>query len=122
VIFDLKLPLINPHMSEALIECLYATPGSALKTGDKLLDLSVDLSGNFSQDCPPVSYFRIIIREAVVLRQLRLARGESCSVGQLIALFSSTADEATDPPAQRGVRIATAGIIHHSGMWTGNDH
>jgi pyruvate/2-oxoglutarate dehydrogenase complex dihydrolipoamide acyltransferase (E2) component len=122
VIFDLKLPLISPHMTEALIECLYAAPGSTLKTGDKLLDLSVDLSGNFAQDCPPISYFRIIIREAIVLRELRVARGESCPVGHVIALFGSTADGATDQPPQRGIRIATAGIIHHGGMWTGNDH
>jgi len=122
VIFEFKLPLISPHMSEALIECLYASPGSTLKTGDKLLDLSVDLSSNFAQDCPPVSFFRIIVREPVVLREFRLAPGKSCPVGEIIALFSSTADEPTDQPPQRGIRFATAGIIHHPAMWTGNDH
>jgi hypothetical protein len=109
-------------MSEALIECVYATPGSALKTGNKLLDLSVDLSSAFSQDCPPISFFRIVMRENVVLREFRLARGQPCKVGELIAVFSTDADEAKDQPSQRGVRFATAGIIHHSGMWTGNDH
>ena len=122
VIFDFRLPLISPHMSEALIECLHATPGSAMKTGDKLLDLSVDLSTNFSQDCPPISFFRIIMRENVVLREFRLACGQSCKVGELIAIFSTTADEAKDQTAQRGIRTATAGIIHHGGMWTGNEH
>jgi len=122
VIFDFKLPLISPHMSEALMECLYVAPGSALKTGDKLLDLSVDLSNAFLQDCPPISFFRIIMRENVVLREFRLARGELCKVGELVAVFSTIADEARDQPAQRGIRFATAGIIHHGGMWTGNDH
>jgi hypothetical protein len=109
-------------MSEALMECLYTAPGSALKTGDKLFDVSVDLSNNFSQDCPPVSFFRIIIREAAVLRDLRVSRGQPCKVGELIAVFSTATDEATDQPPQRGIRFATAGIIHHSEMWTGNNH
>jgi len=122
VIFDFRLPLISPHMSESLIECLYVTPGSALKTGDKLFDLSVNLSDSFSQDCPPISFFRIIMREKLVLREFRLACGQPCKVGELIAVFSTGADEATDQPAQRGIRFTTAGIIHHGGMWTGNDH
>jgi len=122
VIFDFKLPLISPHMSTALIECLYASPGSVLKTGSKLLDLSVDLSSAFSQDCPPISFFRIITRENLVLRECRFATGQSCNVGDLIAVFGTTADEALDQPSQRGIRFTTAGIIHHSGMWTGNDH
>jgi hypothetical protein len=109
-------------MTEALIECLHAAPGSALKTGDKLLDLSVDLNNSFAQDCPPISFYRIIVRENAVLREFRLARGQPGKVGELIAVFSTVADEATDQPAQRGIRFATAGIMHHSGLWTGNDH
>ena len=120
MILEFKLPLINPHMTEALIECLHASPGSALKTGDKLLDLSVTLGDAFAQDCPPISFFRIIMRENAILRELRQTCGEPCQVGELIALFSTVADEATDQPAQRGIRFATAGIIHHGGMWTGS--
>jgi hypothetical protein len=122
MIFDFKLPLISPHMSEALVECLYATPGSTVRAGDKLLDLSIDLSSAFAQDCPPVSFFRIIMRENAILREFRLACGQACKVGELIAVFSTGADEVKDFPAQRGVRFVTAGIIHHGGMWTGNDH
>jgi hypothetical protein len=119
--FDLSLPQISPHMPEAVIECLHAVPGAALKSGDKLLDLSVDLSSSFAQDCPPISCFRIIMRESVVLREVRVVRGQACKAGELIAVFSTVADESKDRPAQRGVRIATAGILHHGGMWTGND-
>lgn len=121
MILEFNLPQISPHMSEARIECLYATPGAALKPGDKLLDLSVDLSSSFSQDCPPVSFFRIVVREKVVFREFRLACGELAKVGDQVALFSGTADEALDQPPQRGIRFATAGIIHHSEMWTGKD-
>ncbi len=122
MILEFRLPLISPHMSEARIEVPYAVPGSALKAGDKLLDLSVDLSTSFSQDCPPISFFRIVIREGVVLREFLRTSGETCKVGELIAVFSTTADEPRDQPPQRGIRFATAGIIHHSGMWTGNLH
>jgi hypothetical protein len=107
-------------MTEALIECVHVAPGTAMRSGDKLLDLSVDLSSAFSQDCPPISFYRVVVRENVVLREFLPVRGQSCKVGDLIALFSTTADETKDQPAQRGIRSATAGIVHHSGLWTGN--
>jgi pyruvate/2-oxoglutarate dehydrogenase complex dihydrolipoamide acyltransferase (E2) component len=122
MIYELRLPLIGPHMAEARIECIHATSGSALKTGAKLIDLSIDLSSSFSQDCPPISFFRIIVRENVVLNEICLTSGQTCKVGELIARFSTTADEDTNQPPQRGIRIATAGVMHHGGMWTGNDH
>lgn len=122
MIFEFRLPLISPHMSEGLIECLYTTPGSALKPGDKLLDLSVNLSNNFAQDCPPISFYRVVIREKLFLREIRVARGQSCKVNEVIAVFSNEAEEPLDQPAQRGIRCATVGIIHHPGLWTWNNH
>jgi hypothetical protein len=106
-------------MTEARVEYLYPAAGSVLKTGDKLLDVSIDLSSAFSQDCPPITFYRIILRENAVLRKLVPAQGQCCKVGELIAVFTTVPDEAADQPAQRGVRFATAGIMHHSGMWTG---
>ena len=120
MISEFKVPLISPHMVEARIECLHATVGESLKSGAKLFDLSVDLSNNFSQDCPPISFFRIILRENAVLREVRFAAGDLCPVGSVLAVFSTTADEALDQAAPRAVRFATAGIIRHAGMWTGN--
>jgi hypothetical protein len=107
-------------MTEAVIECIYAVPGSALKIGDKFFDLSVDLSSGFSQECPPISFYRVILREKAFLRDFSFDRGQPCKVGELIALFSTEPDEATDVPPQRGIRTATAGIMHHAGIWTGN--
>jgi hypothetical protein len=107
-------------MADALIECLHAEPETALKTGSKLLDLSVDLSSAFPQDCPPISFFRVVMRENVFLRDLRFARGEHCKVGEVVAVFSTDPNEDKNQVAQRGIRFATAGIIHHAAMWTGS--
>jgi hypothetical protein len=120
MIFEFRLPSINPHATEALIEILYPAPGSSLKTGDKLLDLSIDLSASFAQDCPPLSFFRIVMREHIVLREFCIERGQSCKVGDVLAVFSNAVDEPLDQAAKRGIRFATAGIIHHGGMWTGS--
>jgi hypothetical protein len=120
MIFEFRLPLISPHMSVALIECLYATPGASLKTGDKLLDLRVDLTDTFAQDCPPVSFYRIIMRENAVLREFLVGAGSPCKPADLIAVFSTRADEPKDQPPQRPLRFATAGIVHHPAMWTGD--
>jgi len=109
-------------MSEAVIECLLTTPGSELKAGAKLLDVSVDLSSAFAQECPPISFFRFIVRENVILRELLVVPGQRCKAGEVLAVFGTTANEAVDQAAAaRGLRYATAGIIHHDKMWTGRD-
>jgi len=107
-------------MSGARIECVYAEPGKPLKNGSKLFDLGVDLSSAFAQECPPVSFFRVVLREPVFLRKLNVGRGQLCEIGELIALFSNEADESLSGEPVRDIRFAVAGIIHHDGLWTGN--
>jgi hypothetical protein len=119
--YELRLTKINPNMNAAVIECIYATPGSALKIGDKLCDLSVDLSSGFSQYCPPISYFRVVVREKVWLQEMLVAPGDSCDVGQLVAVFSAEQDDPGEGGPARPLRITTAGIAHHSGMWSASD-
>ena len=120
MVLEFRLPHVNPHMSKALIECMYAEPGTTLKAGAKLLDLSVDLGDTFLQDCPPISFYRIVMRENVVLRELRVGVGQPCAPGELIAVFSGSASDVVDEPAQRSIRFVTAGIVRHGGMWTEN--
>lgn len=121
MLYELRLTKINPNMTAAVIECLYATPGSSLKIGDKLCDLSVDLSGGFSQYCPPISYFRVVVREKVWLRKTLIVPGDSCDVGQVLAVFSAEQDEPDDAVPARALRITTAGIAHHPGMWSASE-
>jgi hypothetical protein len=119
MIYQFKLPRIVPQMGGATIECLYARPGDILKMGSKLLDLSVDLSSAFSQDCPPISFFRVVLRETVVLRAIDAAPGTYFSVDDEIALFSTEATEDIKVNPSRSVRMIVAGIVHHEAMWTG---
>jgi len=121
MIYELRLPLIIPQMTGATVECLYAAEGDALKLGSKFMDLSIDLGSAFAQECPPVSFYRLILREPAFLRQFKAKPGEYFELDAPIALFSTTVDEPLDQPPARAVRVTTAGIIHHEGMWTGNN-
>jgi hypothetical protein len=121
MLYDLRLPKINPNMSSAVVECTYADPGTFLKAGDKLFDLSVDLSSGFSQYCPPISYFRVVTREKLWLQKTFVVPGDSCDVGALLALFSTEQDEAIEAAPARTIRITTAGIAHHPGLWSANN-
>lgn len=121
MLYELRLTKINPNMNSAIIECLYAKTGSLLKVGDKLLDISVDLSTDFSQYCPPISYFRVVIREKVWLRSFMVAPGDNCDVGQLLGVFSAEQDDPENGVSSRPVRITTAGISFHPGMWSANE-
>jgi hypothetical protein len=105
-------------MHGATVECLHASPGEPMKPGSKLLDLSVDLGSAFAQDCPPISFYRIILREPVWLRRIEAVPGDHRELDALIAVFSTAEDEdPTEPPA-RAIRANHAAIIPHAQMWT----
>ena len=117
---DLRLTKINPNMSFAVVECVYLQSGSQIKAGDKLFDISVDLSAGFSQYCPPISYFRIVSREQAWVKNLAVSPGTSLKVGELLAMFSSVVDD-VEQDATRPLRVTTAGIAHHASMWSANN-
>jgi hypothetical protein len=118
--YEWAMPELVTRMTSATLECVYVSEGDALTPGAKLFDISVDLSSAFAQECPPISYFRIILREALCVRRLMFDLGQNIPVGFPVALFSVSPDEAPDAPIERQVRIATAGIMHHSAMRAGS--
>jgi len=120
MIYELRLSEIVAQMTGATVECAYATEGEGLKLGSKFLDLSVDLSSAFAQECPPISYYRIVMREPAILRQLAAKPGTVLSVGDRLALFSTDPDEPIDQAPTRAVRFTLAGILRHEGMWSGS--
>jgi hypothetical protein len=108
------------RMTGATLECVYVRTGEALRVGAKLFDISVDLSSAFAQECPPISYFRIILREPAHVHRLMFDAGQHIATGSLVAVFNSSQHQDLNQPAERQVRIATAGIMFHDGMWTGS--
>ena len=118
MLYSLKLPKIMPAMSTAMIELIYVNVGDALKPGDKLLDITVDLGSSFSQNCPPISHYRIVAREKALVRRLLVAAGADCEAGAPLAIVGTDAAEPDDLEATRPLRIAVAGILRHAGMWS----
>ncbi len=119
MIYEFRQSAIVAQMSGATIECLYAAPGEMLRPGTKLLDLSVDLGSAFAQECPPISFYRIVMREPAWLRAINVAPGQFCALDEVIALFSTDPEETLIEAPARAIRTTTAGILHHGGMWTG---
>ena len=106
MLLELRLSEIVPGMSGATIECVHAVAGSVLKPGARLLDLSIDLSSAFAQECPPISFFRVILRESAVLRRIDVVPGKYMELGEVIALFAPTSDDPVDGPADRSVPVS----------------
>jgi hypothetical protein len=117
LLLTLTLPRINDHMTTASIEAIHADVGAALAPGAKLLDLTVDLSAIAPQDCPPVSHYRLVLRDRVWLRRMALARGDEVDVGALVAEFTTTPDEPLDVEPARAVRVTVAGILAQPEWW-----
>ncbi len=107
-------------MSGALIECIYARPDTQMRAGDKILDLSVDLGSAFAQDCPPISFYRLVLRENLWLRKITVTPGTNWDMATPLAIFSTVPDEPLEENVARQVRSAVAGIVYHEDMWSGS--
>jgi hypothetical protein len=117
LLLTLTLPRINEYMSTATIKSIYTAEGASLALGQKLLDLSIDLSAIVPHDCPPISFYRISMRERVWLRRLIVMPGTDAEVGAALACFSTLPDEPLDREPARAVRVTIAGIIDQSDWW-----
>lgn len=114
MLLNLTVPRINDYMTVAIVEAIHAQAGQALEVGAKLFDLKVDLSAAAPHDCPPISHYRLVLRERAWLRRLDVVLGDEPAVGEALALFSTEPDEPLGVEAARPVRVAIAAIIHQS--------
>jgi len=112
LLLNLIVPRINDHMTEAIVEAVYAEEGEALAIGAKLFDITVDLSAAAPHDCPPISHYRLVLRERAWLRRIDARRREVCPLGAPLALFSTLPDEPVDQPPARRPRMTVAMIMH----------
>ena len=116
MLLSLTLSRINLHMVDAIIDIVHVAEGDGIPLGGKFLDLTVDLSAATPHDCPPITHYRMALRDRVWLRRLDVAAGDRPEVGASLALFSTTPDEALEGGPARPVRVAIAGIIPQS-VW-----
>jgi pyruvate/2-oxoglutarate dehydrogenase complex dihydrolipoamide acyltransferase (E2) component len=118
LLLNLTLPQIVPVMTSGVIEAIHADVGTNMKSGSKLVDVSVDLSAVAPQDCPPVSLYRLVVRDRLWLRSLAVARGDEIPVGAPLAQFTTEADEPLDVAPARQPRITIAGIVFPADAWS----
>jgi hypothetical protein len=119
LLLNLTLPRINEHMTSATIATIHASVGMALPLGAKFVDLIVDLSAVAPHDCPPLSMYRIALRDRVWVRKLVVATGDEIAVGAVVALFTTEPDESIEGEPVRSIRVTVAGIIDPSSWFDG---
>ena len=117
MLLTLSLPRINDLMVNAKVTAIHAGVGSLLVPGAALMDLCVDLSAVAPHDCPPVSYYRFVLRDRAILRTLAATTGDDVAVGALLAVFSTEPAEPLDGEISRPVRTSIAGIITDTESW-----
>ena len=112
MLLNLNLPRINDYMTTAIVEAVHAREGDELPMGAKLIDLSVDLSLAAPHDCPPISHYRIVLRERAWVRRLCVRCGDEPQVDTPLVLLTTERDEPVDAPPARRARVAIAAILH----------
>ena len=118
MIYELRAPRIMTEEATLRLEVIYVCPGDALVIGQKLFDLSIDMSVRYSQNCPPISYYRVVARERGRLRSFDGAAGAVFEPEAALGLVSSDPEEDLEAAPSRAFRVNTAGIIWHEQMWS----
>ena len=77
----------------------------------------VDLTSVAPHDCPPVSLYRIALRDRVWLRRLDVTEGGSSQAGASLAVFTTEVDEPLAVAPGRAARITIAGILDQTNWW-----
>lgn len=117
MLLAIELPRFHELMTTGVVTAVHTAPGTALAPGTPLIDVRVDLSEAAAQDCPPVSWFRLVCREHGVLRALTAAEGSELAPGARIGLVTTTPDEASTGEPMRAARVTVAGILPPDTAW-----
>ena len=111
LLLNLILPRINDYMTTAAVEKVYVAEGESLGVGAKLMDITIDLSAAAPHDCPPISHYRLVLREAARARRILVERGDGPAVGAPLGLFTTEPDEPFDGGDGRPLRVTIAAIL-----------
>ena len=117
MLLAIELPRLHELMTIGTVSRVLVAPGGELPAGTPLMDVRVDLSNAAAHDCPPVSYFRIVLRDAGVLRTLTAQPGSEVAPGERIGLMTSTGDESTSGEPSRPARVTTVGVLGPDDEW-----
>jgi hypothetical protein len=110
MILSLVLPRIGAQIRQASIHKIIANPGDELRPGTPLLEIRVDIGSAKAQDCPPLSFFRIIATERAHLRSLRVEPGSLLESGALLGLASTDRTDSVDGAPTRALRLTSIAI------------
>jgi hypothetical protein len=118
---ELVMPRLDGRPVPGKIEVVHIMPGQILSPGDKLFDFSVDLSESYGQECPPISYYRLVTREPAGVVGVLAEPGARCDPGRIIGHFVRGVAEiglGEEEEEARPLRVITAAILAHDGMWS----
>lgn len=107
----LVLPATNEALGSARIDQVHIAAGQSLAPGARLIDFTVGLDAAASQDCPPITHYRMTLRESAWVGRVDVAAGQDVAVGDLLALLGAGPDDPLDTQAARTARVSMAAII-----------
>src|ERR1700690_189535 len=110
MILSLVMPRVGAYMRQASIHKIIANPGDELRPGTPLLEIRIDFGSAKTQDCPPLSFFRIIATERAHLRSLGVALGALFEVGAPLGVASTDRNEGIDGAPARALRLTSGAI------------
>ena len=117
LLLAIDMPRLHELMASGVLTAVHVTPGATLEPGAALVDVRVDLSHAAAHDCPPVSWFRVILRERGVLRDFTAAEGDEIAPGTRMGLLASAPDDASILVPARAARLTTVGIVGPDVQW-----
>ena len=111
MLLKLVLPVANEALPTARIDAVHISSAQQLMPGARLIDFTVGVDAGTIHDCPPITHYRMTLRERASVVRIDAAEGESLAAGATLALLATEPgdDAATDPV--RSARVSVAAIM-----------
>ena len=112
MILDIMIPEGIPAFVGGVINQVHVCQGSIIFSGDPIMDISIDMSGGLSFDCPPRAYYRLIANEPGTVCEIFVEPGQSLVPGIVLGELQVAGSERTG-----AARICAASIISEKEWW-----
>lgn len=111
MLLELVLPPIVGETEKVRLDAIHFAAGDALVRNARLIDFTTGLFDAAMHDCPSVTTHRVMLSEAVWVREIRVETGRIVGRGDVLALLSTTPDEAVTGRPERRCRTTSAAIL-----------
>lgn len=108
----IRMPRFMPEFVSGTVRVVHAGAGMPVAYGTPLADIAVDFGGGQAFDCPPITYYRIMMGEGGRLAEHVFEVGREIAADAVVGTL-----EAEEDDVARDARLVVAAVLLETDWW-----